>query len=607
MTYQQTTYRPRYRRRHRRRRNSHYGVLAVLILLIVIAVPVTVRIVKGISGVILGSDRGQVVYQMENSKAFASSGVVDLGGAAPFRDETDVALVPLSRLCDQFGMTIEWDQVSRTATVKYKKDTARVQADSQTLRFNDQTLTMNAKVRVVNGETYVPARDFCEAFSWQVDELSAEQGGLLIITKSKKALSEKNLQAAASDAIATLGPSRQQLLDGSVVMRVQSDKVLANGASAQMSGEGKRTGEAVVEVDGMPYIPLRAGITALGGTAAFDGQKEWNVSYNGVAATVSADGKAKIDGKRVKGDGIAAYQDEETGVFRVSAPLFAALIGRTYTKLDDGSGMLAFTKMSLDGFDSQKAYLSGMQEQLTAALSGNIPEADAYIALTFDDGPTGAMGAYAKGLTASLLDGLKERGAHATFFMCGYRIKDFNSHMARYLAEGHELGNHTMDHPAVKLTGLDADGVYDQVSSTSDLIASFTSHKPTVMRPVGGGVNGTVKEQMRGLGLPIVNWSLDTEDWRVRDAESVKNAIVSKVKDGDIVLMHDIYPTTVQGVLAAIDELQSRTDKTYAFVTVSELAAIKGISLEAGVVYNDLSDATAQSIADGTYSPTEFS
>lgn len=357
MTYQQTTYRPRYRRRHRRRRNSHYGVLAVLILLIVIAVPVTVRIVKGISGVILGSDRGQVVYQMENSKAFASSGVVDLGGAAPFRDETDVALVPLSRLCDQFGMTIEWDQVSRTATVKYKKDTARVQADSQTLRFNDQTLTMNAKVRVVNGETYVPARDFCEAFSWQVDELSAEQGGLLIITKSKKALSEKNLQAAASDAIATLGPSRQQLLDGSVVMRVQSDKVLANGASAQMSGEGKRTGEAVVEVDGMPYIPLRAGITALGGTAAFDGQKEWNVSYNGVAATVSADGKAKIDGKRVKGDGIAAYQDEETGVFRVSAPLFAALIGRTYTKLDDGSGMLAFTKMSLDGFEIGRAHV----------------------------------------------------------------------------------------------------------------------------------------------------------------------------------------------------------------------------------------------------------
>ena len=99
---------------------------------------------------------------------------------------------------------------------------------------------------------------------------------------------------------------------------------------------------------------------------------------------------------------------------------------------------------------------------------------------------------------------------------------------------------------------------------------------------------------------------MDTEDWKYRDAEHVKQVIVEQAGDGDVVLMHDLYPTSVQGALAAIDELQARTDKTYAFVTVSQLAAIHGITLEPGVVYNGLSSKVAQEIKDGTYSPAEF-
>ena len=127
------------------------------------------------------------------------------------------------------------------------------------------------------------------------------------------------------------------------------------------------------------------------------------------------------------------------------------------------------------------------------------------------------------------------------------------------------------------------------------------------MRPVGGGVNDTVKEQMKALGLPIINWSVDTLDWSTKtDPESVKDHIINEVEDGDIVLMHDIWQGTLPGVLAAIDELQSRTDKTYAFVTVSELAAVKGITLEPGMVYSNLSDATVQAIEDGTYKENIF-
>ena len=94
---------------------------------------------------------------------------------------------------------------------------------------------------------------------------------------------------------------------------------------------------------------------------------------------------------------------------------------------------------------------------------------------------------------------------------------------------------------------------------------------------------------------------MDTEDWKYRDAAHVKQVIVEQAGDGDVVLMHDLYPTSVQGALDAIDELQKRTDKTYAFVTVSQLAAIHGITLEPGV-----SDKVAQEIKDGTYSPAEF-
>lgn len=225
-----------------------------------------------------------------------------------------------------------------------------------------------------------------------------------------------------------------------------------------------------------------------------------------------------------------------------------------------------------------------------------LPKGDKYIAITFDDGPTGNE----DGRTERLLDGLKERGAHATFFLCGYRVKDFNSMMNRYLAEGHEVGNHTMDHK--NLTTEVCDGGLQQVGSNNDLIQSYTGQKPTVMRPTGGACDAEVQAAMKQLGMPIIQWNLDTLDWKYRDASAVKARIVEGAQDGSIVLEHDLYETTVEGVLAAIDELQPQG---YAFVTVSELAKIKGVTLEPGVVYTDFTDETlhpeqAQTATDST-------
>ena len=96
---------------------------------------------------------------------------------------------------------------------------------------------------------------------------------------------------------------------------------------------------------------------------------------------------------------------------------------------------------------------------------------------------------------------------------------------------------------------------------------------------------------MKELGLPIILWNVDTLDWRDRDASLVTQRIVDGAEDGAIVLEHDLYETTVEGVLDAIDELQ---EQGYAFVTVSELAQIKGVELKPGRVYSDFTDATLQ-------------
>ena len=186
-------------------------------------------------------------------------------------------------------------------------------------------------------------------------------------------------------------------------------------------------------------------MTALGGTAEFDGKKTWTVKYNDTETTVTTNGKFKIDGKRVKGDDFTVWLDEEKDRFYISAPALAQIIGRNYTDLGDGA--FAFTTLSLDGLDSQKTYLDSLRSGLSDAVDGDIPEADVYIALTFDDGPTGKSDSYPNGLTNYLLDGLKERGAKATFLMVGNRVSEVSDVLPRMVSEGHELGNHTMTHP----------------------------------------------------------------------------------------------------------------------------------------------------------------
>ena len=212
---------------------------------------------------------------------------------------------------------------------------------------------------------------------------------------------------------------------------------------------------------------------------------------------------------------------------------------------------------------------------LMAGLVCTAPKAEAadkkLIAITYDDGP----GPY----TEALLDGLKARGAKATFFMLGNRVQAYSSTVQRVYREGHQVANHSYDHS--DLGGLSEAGIKSQIQSTNSLLDKACGAGTDYMvRAPYGSVNSTV---LRGAGAPLAFWSVDPQDWLYRNSETVKNNIIRNAHDGAIVLVHDIHSTTIPGSLAAIDYLKGQG---YEFVTVRELFRRRGQTLKSGVQYS---------------------
>ena len=198
------------------------------------------------------------------------------------------------------------------------------------------------------------------------------------------------------------------------------------------------------------------------------------------------------------------------------------------------------------------------------------------IAITFDDGP----GNY----TSSLLDGLASRGVPATFFMCGvngsYGVKNYNSLLTRMVSEGHQLANHSWEHPTFsKISGSQMQSQINQVGSY--LTRAMGGNYNYLVRIPGGENNATIRAN---VAHPIITWSVDPVDWKYHNADTVYNNIMKSASDGSIILLHDIYQTSVQGGLRAIDTLKSQG---YEFVTVSELFRRRGITLQDGTVYSN--------------------
>ncbi len=188
-----------------------------------------------------------------------------------------------------------------------------------------------------------------------------------------------------------------------------------------------------------------------------------------------------------------------------------------------------------------------------------------FIAMTFDDGPHPS-------LTPQLLDMLKQRGIKATFFVLGSLVKDHPEIMRRAVAEGHEIGNHSWDHPNLGKMGDDA--VRSQLNRTKDAVNAATGGKATdLMRPPYGSITSAQRRWFHDdLGYKIILWSVDPLDWRKPGAEAITRRITEGTRNGGIVLAHDIHASTIAAMPATLDGLLA---KGFKFVTVTQLLAME--------------------------------
>ena len=218
-----------------------------------------------------------------------------------------------------------------------------------------------------------------------------------------------------------------------------------------------------------------------------------------------------------------------------------------------------------------KRFLTLMLCFVLLPLPVSATENEKLIALTFDDGPSGRF-------TQRLLDGLSERNVKATFLLCGYRMEQYPKLTQKIYQQGHEIGLHGYSHKTLEHSCKD--GVQLEIQKNMTLIPDGC--KISFFRSPGGLCNNAVREVAKEKGLSILLWSVDPKDWAIHDAAVITNRVVSQVKDGDIILLHDMTDSSVDAALEIIDQLQR---KGFRFVTASTLAAKKNVTPVPGCEY----------------------
>lgn len=201
-----------------------------------------------------------------------------------------------------------------------------------------------------------------------------------------------------------------------------------------------------------------------------------------------------------------------------------------------------------------------------SAIDENAP----MIALTFDDGPNPTY-------TTRILDTLKANYSHATFFVVGDNSEKYQDTLKEIALAGCEIGNHTYSH--ANLTSISDAKVEEELDKVDRAVKKATGENTTVIRPPYGAYDDDLLEL---LDKPVILWDLDTEDWDSRNAQKIVDNIMDTVKDGDIILMHDIYDSTAEAVEILVPKLK---EQGYQIVTVSELAKYKGRPLELNKAY----------------------
>ena len=255
-------------------------------------------------------------------------------------------------------------------------------------------------------------------------------------------------------------------------------------------------------------------------------------------------------------EGEKYYFDEETGEG------LDGIVEKPDGKYGFIGGMMIRNKRAMA---DNHLYYFGDDGKVTREVDGNKP----MVALTYDDGPST--------YTDSIIDTLEKYGAKATFFIVGDRIS-WNEKQAKREGDlNYELGNHTYSHNT--LTKLKKEQIQEKIQKTDDELIRVTGRKSTCLRPPGGSCNKTVKSSVE---LPIILWSVDSRDWESRNADKICARVIGKVKDGDIVLMHDLYQATADATKRIVPAL---VNAGFQLVTVEEMGLLKRGGLENGVVY----------------------
>ncbi|MBQ3136783.1 MAG: polysaccharide deacetylase family protein [Clostridia bacterium] len=251
-----------------------------------------------------------------------------------------------------------------------------------------------------------------------------------------------------------------------------------------------------------------------------------------------------------------------------------------FLPMSDGTKSYTFTKKETktllkDGKEEESIQVN--QEEEAESIPAKNPETHidtdkAMIALTFDDGPS----AY----TQRLLDIFRRHGGKGTFFVLGNTLDNRRDTLKRMVAEGHEIGNHSWSHR--QFTNIDIDEVKDQIMMTRAKIYDITGIDCTIVRPPYGACNDEIRALGEEIGVSFVNWSVDTLDWKTKNADAVYKEIMKDVGDGHIILCHDLHKTTVDAMEKVIPDL---IKQGYQLVTVSELLTCRGGAVQAGKMY----------------------
>lgn len=264
------------------------------------------------------------------------------------------------------------------------------------------------------------------------------------------------------------------------------------------------------------------------------------------------------------------WQKDESGKYYMGKN-GAALIGwqeikgKTYYFDADGKMATGKLKVGLTECEFNK------KGELVSKKESSIDPKKPMVALTFDDGPGKRTG--------ELLAQLEKYNAHATFFMLGQNVSRYPDVVKKMKEIGCELGNHSYSHK--NLAKASVAGITDEVGKTNTNIAQIAGEGATVMRPPYGAISDTLKAT---VGMPMILWNIDTLDWKTRNAQKTIETTMNNVDDGDIILLHDIHTESVDAALKLIPMLEK---VGYQLVTVSELAAAKGVTLENGGRYTD--------------------